>query len=211
MPQRSHSLLTTLAGGIAPGQVGAPSFGDIGTTFANDLSPDGMTWDAVGGAFIIDSFGKYIQYIQRYNSNTRLCYFIFSNNKGASWSDNTGVSGGEQFLVRGSMVYDSGRDCFHGLIVTTNPGDGGIIYRRYTITRDGSNNITSIARGAPSLSMDAAGTGYEFPTIFMSDANTLVAAWAARTGTGGEIRAVKCDITSNQDAGGTASNWVHIG
>lgn len=196
----------------ATGDLASPSFADMGTTFTNDLSPDGMTWDAVGGAFVVDSFGKYIQFIQRYNSNTRLCYFVFSNDKGATWNDNTGVSGGEGFLVRGSLVYDSGRDCLHGLIVTTNPGDGGIIYRRYTIARDGSNNITSIARAAPSVSLDSDGATYEFPTIIMSDTNTLVAAWTvATTFPGGEIRACKCDITSDANAGGTAANWVHIG
>lgn len=199
-------------GAAATGALGSPSFADMGTTFTDDLSPDGMTWDAVMGAFIVDGFGKYIQYIQRYNGNTRLCYFIFSNNKGATWNDNTGVAGGEGFLVRGSLVYDAGRDCFHGLIVTTNPGDGGIIYRRYTITRDGSNNITSIARAAPSVSLDSDGAMYEFPTILMSDANTLVAAWTvATTAPGGEIRCCKCDITSDANAGGTVTNWVHIG
>lgn len=199
--------------GGATGAVSAPSFADMNTTFTNDLSPDGMTWDAVAGAFVVDQYGKYIQYIQRYNANTRLCYFVYSNNSGATWNDNSGVSGGEGFLKRGRIIYDSGRDCFHGLIVTTNAGDGGIIYRRYSITRDGSNNITSIARVAGvSLSMDSAGADYEFPTIIMTDANTLLAAWTVNTTSpGGEIRCCKCDITSNADAGGTASNWVHIG
>lgn len=199
------------AGG-ATGALAGASFADMGTTFTNDLSPDGMTWDAVGGAFVVDAFGKYVQYIQRYNANTRLCYFVYSNDKGATWNDNTGISGGEGFLTRGSIVYDAGRDCFHGLIMTTNSGDGGIIYRRYTITRDGSNNITSIARAAPSLSMDDNAAQYEFPTIIMTDANTLLAAWTIRTtAPGGEIRCCKCDITSDANAGGTAANWVHIG
>lgn len=212
MKRWKRAALLSGAGGPT-GALSAPAFADINTTFTNDLSPDGMTWDAVGGAFRIDQHGKYIQYIQRYNSNTRLCYFIFSNDKGVTWADNTGISGGEGFLVRGSITYDAARDCIHGLIVTTNAGDGGIIYRRYSITRDGSNNITSIARVAGvSLSMDSAGAAYEFPTLIMTDTNTLLAAWTVRTAApGGEIRACKCDITSNADAGGTASNWVHIG
>jgi hypothetical protein len=192
--------------------LGTPSFAAMGTTFTNDLSPDGMTWDAVGGAFRIDTFGKYIQFVQRHNANTRLCYFVFSNDKGLTWADNTGVSGGEGFLVRGSIVYDADRDCLHGLIVTTNAGDGGIIYRRYTIARDGSNNITSIARvGGVSVSLDSAGDAYEFPTLIMTDADTLVASWTVRTGSGGEIRACKCDLSGSDDAGGTVSNWVHLG
>lgn len=207
-----RALVTSGGGGGVPTLV-SPSFAAMNTTFTNDLSPDGMTWDAVGGAFAVDQYGKYIQYIQRYNANTRLCYFVYSNDAGATWNDNTGVSGGEGFLVRGSIVYDSARDCFHGLIVTVNAGDGGIIYRRYSITRDGANNITSIARVAGvSLSMDSAGAAYEFPTLIMTDANTLLAAWTVRTAApGGEIRCCKCDITSNADAGGTAANWVHIG
>lgn len=190
----------------------SPTQALIGTTFGNDLSADGMTWDAVNGAFAIDSFGKYVQYIQRYNGGTKLCYFIYSNDKGATWVDNAGVVGGEGFLSRGAIVYDAGRDCFHGLIVTESPSAGGIIYRRYTIARDGSNNITSIARvGGVSLSMDDASQGNDFPTLIMTDANTLLAAWTARTALGGEIRGCKCDLTGNANAGGTDTNWVNIG
>jgi hypothetical protein len=62
-----------------------------------------------------------------------------------------------------------------------------------------------------SVSLDSDGTSYEFPTLIMSDADTLVAAWTVRTGSGGEIRACKCDLSGSADAGGTASNWVHLG
>lgn len=189
-----------------------PALAAMNTTFTNDLSADGMTWDAVGGAFVIDQYGVYVQYIQRYNGGTKLCYFVYSNDQGATWNDNAGVVGGEGFLTRGSIVYDAGRDCFHGLIVTENPGDGGIIYRRYSIARDGSNHITSIARVAGvSLSMDDSSGGNDFPTIIMTDANTLLAAWTARTVLGGEIRCCKCDISGDADAGKTAANWVNIG
>lgn len=214
-----HALLTTLtkrSGAVAVPSLGSVTIANMGTTVTNDLSPDGFTWAAVQGAFAVDSFGKWIIYAQRYNSNTRQCYFVVSNNAGTSWADNTGISGGEGFLTRGDIVYDAGRDCFHSLIVTTNPSDGGIIYRRYTITRDGSNNITSIARVAGVSVLDDAGAnnsnGLEFPTIFMSDANTLIAAWTVKTtAPGGEIRACKCNLTGNADAGGTATNWVHLG
>lgn len=204
-------------GFVADPRLGVATVAALNTTITNDLSPDGFTWAAVAGAYAVDSFGKIAVYAQRYNANTRLCYFVISNDQGATWADNTGVSGGEGFLLRGDIVYDASRDCFHGLIVTTNPSDGGIIYRRYSITRDGSNNITSIARvGGVSVVLDDAGAdngnGLEFPTIIMPNANTLLAAWTVRTAApGGEIRCCKCDITSNADAGGTASNWVHIG
>jgi hypothetical protein len=97
------------------------------------------------------------------------------------------------------------------------PSVGGVIYRRYSITRDGSNNITSIARvGGVSVVLDDAGGNdsnvLEFPTIIMPDGNTVLASWTIATAApGGEIRCAKVDITSNADAGGTASNWVHIG
>ncbi len=194
-----------------------PVFAAMNTTVMNDLSPDGLTWAQVAGAAIVDSFGTIVIYAQRYNSNTRQCFFVWSNDNGATWQDNAGISNGEGFLTRGDIVYDSGRDCFHSLIVTTNPSDGGIIYRRYAIARDGSNHITSVARVAGvSVVLDDAGAdngnGLEFPTILMPNANTLLAAWTVRTAApGGEIRCCKCDITSNADAGGTASNWVHIG
>ncbi len=198
-------------------QLGAATVAALNTTVTNDLSPDGFTWAAMRGACVVDVFGKLTVYAQRYNANTRQCYFVFSNDNAATWADNTGIAGGEGFLTRGDIVYDTARDCFHSLIVTTNPSDGGIIYRRYSITRDGSNNITSIARvGGVSVVLDDAaadnGNGLEFPTIIMPDADTLLAAWTVRTAApGGEIRCCKCDITSNADAGGTASNWVHIG
>lgn len=206
-----------IVGGAASNpQLGPASVAALNTTVTNDLSPDGISWAAVRGASEIDAFGKIVLYGQKYNANTRLCYFVFSNDQGATWQDNTGIVGGEGFLVRGDIVYDAARDCFHGLIVTTNPSDGGIIYRRYSITRDGSNNITAIARiGGVSVVLDDAagdnGNGLEFPTIIMSDANTLLAAWAIRTASGGEIRCAKCDISGNPNAGGTASNWVNIG
>lgn len=198
-------------------QLAAASVAAMNTTVTNDLSPDGFTWAAVRGSAAVDQYGKIAVYAQRYNANARQCYFVYSNDSGATWVDNTGIAGGEGFLTRGNIVYDAARDCFHGLIVTTNPSDGGIIYRRYSITRDGSNNITSIARVAGvSVVLDNAAAnnsnGLEFPTIIMPDANTLLAAWTIRTTSpGGEIRCCKCDITSNPDAGGTASNWVHIG
>jgi hypothetical protein len=212
-----HSLFTLFAAGLAPGTIDVPSVAAMGTTVTNDLSPDGVSWAATHASVVIDQYGKVAVYAQRYNANTRQCYFVISNDSGASWADNAGIAGGEAFLTRGDMVYDATRDCFHGLIVATNPADGGIIYRRYSITRDGSNNITSIARvGGVSVVLDDAGANnsnaLEFPTIIMPDANTVLAAWTIATvAPGGEIRCAKVDITSNADAGGTASNWVHIG
>jgi len=214
--RRNSTLLTLFAGGLAPGTLDVASVAALGTTVTNDLSPDGFTWAAVRGSVVVDQYGKMVVYAQRYNGNTRQCYFVISNDSGGSWADNAGVVGGEAFLTRGNIVYDAARDCFHGLIMGI-PSVGGVIYRRYSITRDGSNNITSIARvGGVSVVLDDAGGSdsnlLEFPTIIMPDANTVLAAWTiATTSPGGEIRCAKVDITSNADAGGTASNWVHIG
>lgn len=205
-----------LIGSTADPQLGPATVAALNTTVTNDLSPDGFTWAAVHGACVVDSFGKVIIYAQRYNANTRQCYFVFSNDSGATWNDNTGIVGGEGFLTRGDIVYDAANDCLHGLIVTTNPSDGGIIYRRYTIARDGSNNITSIARvvGVSVVLDDASadnGNGLEFPTIRMVGAATLLAAWTVRSALGGEIRTCRCDISGDINAGGTAANWVNIG
>jgi len=205
----------------ADGGQSEPALGDatvtaFDTTVTNDLSPDGFTWAAVRGAFVEDAFGKLVIYAQRYNANTRQCYFVISNDRGATWVDNAGISGGEGFLIRGDIAYDAARDCLHSLIVTANPQDGGIIYRRYSITRDEDDAITSIARvSGVSVVLDDAGAdngnGLDFPTILMPDADTLLAAWAIRTATGGEIRCAVCDLASDDDAGGDAGNWTHIG
>lgn len=192
--------------------LGSASFADMNTTYTNNLSADGLTWAAQHGAFVVDSFGKFIQYGQRYNANTKRNAYFVSNDSGATWADKEPVAGGEGFLTRGGIVYDAGRDCLHQVCITENPGDGGMIYRRNSITRDGSNNITAITRASGvSVSLDDPSSGVEFPTIVMTDANTLLVAWIARTASGGEIRSCKCDISGNADAGGTASNWVHIG
>lgn len=203
-----------VSGSLAPSDpiLENPSFAPMGTTYTNNLSADGMTWAAQRGAFEIDSFGKYVQYVQRYNGGTTKCAYVVSNNAGGTWADKEPAAGGEGFLTRGAIVYDAGRDCLHQVCVTTNPGDGGMIYRRNTITRDGSNNITAITRAAGvSVSLDDPSQGAEFPTIIMTDANTLLIAWTARTALGGEIRCCKCDLSGDANAGGTASNWVHIG
>lgn len=190
--------------------LGSAAFADMNTTYTNDLSADGITWAGQHGAAVFDSFGKFVQYGQRYNANTKLCAYWVSNDSGATFVDRSPSGAGEGFLTRGAIVYDAGRDCLHRVCITENAGDGGMIYRRDAITRDGSNNITAIARQV-SVSLDDPSSGTEFSTILMTDANTLLIAWIARTPSGGEVRSCKCDITANLNAGGTASNWVHIG
>lgn len=209
LAHRSALVSSGGGGGGSSNPLSTVSINAYNTTVSNDMSPDGVTWASVRGAFVIDQYGKYIQYVQVYNGNTRLLRMLVSNDSGATWFD-TGSS--EGFLTRGDIVYDAVNDCLHALTVTTNPGDGGVIYRRHTITRDGSNNITAIARAAGvSVSLDAPSGGSEHPTILMTSSTMLLAAWTIYDGEGGEIRAVRCNISSNADAGGTASNWTHIG
>lgn len=190
--------------------LGTASFADLDTTYTNDLSADGMTWAAQRGAFAVAG-SALVQYGQRYNGNTKRNAYWVSNDGGATWADEEPAAGGEAFLTRGAIAYDAGRDCIHQLCITENAGDGGVIYRRNTITRsDGA--ITAITRASGvSVSLDDPSSGVEFPTILMLDANTLLAAWAARTASGGEIRACRVDLSGSADAGGTASNWVHLG
>jgi hypothetical protein len=195
----------------------SPSFALRNTTVTNDETSDGENWAQAGdlGPIIIGlPEDDLVTYTQRNNGGSKSNYFVISVNGGLTWFDNTGISGGEAFLERGTIAYDATRDCFHGLLITTNPGDGGVIYRRYSITRDGSNNITSIARVAGvSVVLDGTpseATQYQHPIIQVIS-NTLVASWNARNASKNEIRAVRCNIGSDADAGGTASNWVHLG
>lgn len=64
------------------------------------------------------------------------------NNNGSTWTE-----GAESytFLTRGSIGYDTINDKLH-VIWTGDGASDGIIYRRYGIARDGSNNITAITR-----------------------------------------------------------------
>ena len=97
-------------------------------------------------SWVIDKFGKYILTTQARTGPTT--HFAFSND-GSTWTQNS-----EDYtsLASGSIAYDSKNDVLH-VIWNASAATTGIIYRRYSITRDGSNNITDI------LAMDSGKIG----------------------------------------------------
>lgn len=172
---------------------------------------------------IVDSHGKYITLTQWSNGGTNTNSFVVSNDAGASWvyptHSSMANSSGELFLTRGAMAYDTINDLVHVLWNAADPGDG-VIYRRYSITRDGSSNITAFARvSGVNLQLDYQSAGsmlYQHPIlVFLPNVGSngaLLAIWGARnsasgTGTRSEVRA-SMRVLSNTTADNTASNWT---
>jgi len=199
--------------------VSTPTFTKQTGTVLTNLGPDGFTW-AQAPAVAVDPFGKLVAQL---NDNSQQVHFMYSNNNGVTWSTPTGnIDGG--FLVRGSITFDAGGAWAHVLWNGYNSTDG-LIYRRYAITRDGSNNITTISAARDStvnLQLDfqvgSAIMNYELPVLLWipeGGANgSLVAFWPAQnlqTGhIGGEVRCAMRTLTLTS-ADGTAANWVAPG
>ena len=139
------------------------------------LTADGFTW-AQGNPMVIDNFGKYIVLSQWLSGGSNTNSFVVSNDDGNSWvyPTHTGMASasGELFLIRGSMAYDSINDLVHVLWNAADPGDG-VIYRRYSISRDGSNNITGFTRvSGVNLQLDYQNSGsmlYVHPVLIFCE------------------------------------------
>lgn len=201
----------------------SPSFAQQNTTATNDMAADGYNF-AQAKPIMIDQYGKIILWAERYNSNSSRHVIVVSNDSGSTWTEPTRTgfydASGEGFLTRASCAYDSVNDLLHCLWSATASTDG-IIYRRYSFTRDGSNNITGVTRVAGiNLQLDFEVTGtmqYEEPSmIWLSNGGAngeILAVWSARnTGTGSgtnknEIRA-SMRVLSNTAADNTAGNWA---
>lgn len=191
-----------------------PSFIYQDTTYTNDLSSDGYSW-ANALPLTIDQYGKIICLVQRNNSGIKQHNFVYSNDNGVTWAD-AGLS--SQFLERGSVAYDTINDLLHVNWLATSASDG-IIYRRYAIARDGSNNITGITQVAGiNLQLDFENAGsmsYQHPLIlWCSDIGVngaLLCVWSARNALGvankNEIRA-SMRVLSNTVADNIAGNWA---
>jgi hypothetical protein len=194
--------------------IGSPSFAYQNTPRTNDLGADGYSWSN-SLPITVDQYGKIISVCQFNGSGTSGHNFIYSNDNGTTWNDAAFSSG---FLARGSVVYDSINDLLHVLWVAGAVSDG-VIYRRYSITRDGSNNITAIAAVAGiNLQLDFENAGsmaYNHPlAIFCDDIGAngaLLCVWSARNALGvankNEIRA-SMRVLSNTVADNVAGNWV---
>lgn len=199
-----------------PPALGGATFAYQNTTVTNDLSADGYSW-ANARPIMADQYGKLIVLAQRNNSGGKTHTFVYSNDGGATWSDSAVASGS---LDRGTAVYDSVNDLVHVLWSAAAATDG-IIYRRYSFTRDGSQNITGISQVAGvnlQLDFQNAGTmSYQHPQLlWLNDAGfgangALLAVWSARNAGGvsnkNEIRA-SMRVLSNSAADNTAGNWA---
>jgi len=216
-------LMSQFMGGASNPSLSGAAFALMDSTPTDgNLTPDGFTW-AQGAPMVIDNHGKYITLTQWSNSGTNTNSFVVSNDSGATWTYPThssmANSSGELFLIRGAMAYDTINDLVHVLWNASDPGDG-VIYRRYSITRDGSNNITAFTRvTGVNLQLDYQNAGsmlYQHPVlIFCPDVGEeggLLAIWGARnsasgTGTRSEVRA-SMRALSNTTADNTAGNWA---
>lgn len=187
------------------------------TTALSDLSADGYTW-AQGNPMVEDQYGKLIAFVQRQNGGSKRHLPVVSNDHGVTWTEPTRTgffdASGESALVRGAIAYDSTNDLIHSIwILTTIDGtsNGGAYYRQYSLTRDGSNNITGVTR-ARQMQLDAGnatGSGMEAPiALWCADvAKLLLGVAVKKTGVGAEYRlwARVPDGTANDT---TSANWT---
>lgn len=195
-----------------------PTFALQNTPVTHDLAPDGYSW-ANARPLLLDQYGNRIALAQRHNHADKFHTFVFANVEGI-WRDSTLI---ERALERGTVAYDSTNDVLHVLWKGMQPRDG-ILYRRYTIARDGQQGITDIANDASvNLRLDMQTTEtmqYEHPgLLWLNDAafgpfGALVAVWSARnTGTGSignEVRAARCILGATGNAGGDVTNWSPV-
>jgi len=181
----------------------------IGTGAGNDGSQDAINFSQ-GRVWTIDTYGKYIWLTEKRSDGAH--YWAWSNDTGTTWSQS---SESYNFLTRGSVAYDSINDVLH-VIWSADSASDGIIYRRYSITRDGSNNITSIQRVDTNvnLQLDTSATRIleEPVALWVNDGSTdgiLAAVWTKRGGSLNEARG-SMRALSMTDADGTAGNWTAI-
>jgi len=210
-------LLTILSAGLA-GELDTASaaFVPQNTASTNAMGPDGYNWTQGGmrGPIAVDAYGKIIAIAEDAGGNHT---FVYSNDSGATWAESLSLG----FLTRGALAYNATDDTLLVLWAAQAMTDG-ILFRRYTISRDGTHAITGMAAaGAGYTVLDAETTGtmdYQHPCIlWLSDTGahgTVICAWCSRnTGTGGtgnEIRAVMRTLT-NTAADLLAANWTHLG
>lgn len=182
----------------------------IGTADGLDGSADSINFSQ-GRVWTIDQYGKYIWLTEGRSPQNH--HWAWSNDSGANWTQG---SESYSFLNRGSVAYDSINDVLH-VIWTGEDDTDGVIYRRYSITRDGSNNITAIARmdsGTVNLQLDtSASRNLEQPiAIWLNDGSTdgtLIAIWSKNGTSLTEVRASMRRL-SMTGSDGTAGNWVAL-
>jgi hypothetical protein len=186
------------------------TYANIGTADGADGSADAINFSQ-GRVWTIDQYGKYIWITQgRVNTTS---HWAWSNNDGSTWTQG---SESYTFLNRASVAYDSINDKLHVIWTATDSNDG-IIYRRYGITRDGSNNITAISREDASninlqLNTTSSRTLEQAVAYWVNDGSAdgiLIAVWSIRDGSLNETRASMRKLTITA-ADGVAGNWVAL-
>ena len=203
---------------VAPATgLASPSFAPIGTAAGDDLSQDGHSWSQAD-PILIDRYGHLIVPLQRYNDVDKRNLFVFSNDGGASWTDNTAAEP-EGFIERGTATYDAANDVIHMLWIGQSSAEG-VFYRRYTPVRDAEHRIAGIER-TPDISLpldreEGDPIGFQHPLLLhvadegLGTYGAILAIWGARgygEQPGNEIRASMCVMAENPTACGSAAAW----
>lgn len=205
----------------------------INETFGSDAGDDTFPW-ANATPINLDKFGNLFTVILRYNANNKRPCFLWRNVGSGVWTDNPIVSlndgqVGELGLDQAQLAYDRTHDIIHALWVGTSNATG-ILYRRYVILRDGSNNIVGIdwdytdgtntttkLNTRTNLQLDFNGLSYVTMQIsLLTDAaygtyGALLAVWNGVGSSGTELRAAMCVFGATAQQGKTAANWTNLG
>lgn len=182
---RRVAVLDAAGGAVAATTLAAPTMTQM-TTAAQTKEGDAdmITWPAAR-PLVVDEFGKLILWIQYFNNANSTKYHVpvVSNDNGATWvlptlsgfNDNTL---GDIVNIRGADCYDPTTHLMHRIIALTQ-ADGGVYYRQYSFTRDGSNNITGITRTRQmNLEIGVGTMSFESPHALMAGTK-LIAGWSA--------------------------------
>ncbi len=177
---------------------------NINTSTSTSAGYDAVSWSQ-GYPITVDKFGKYIVPIQRHGFSSE--NFAVSNDAGATWIELDGSG----ILNRSSIAYDSINDTLQ-VVTTAN----AVAYSKYSIVRDGNNNITSLALdGIMNIETGAGCTAMDIrnPIALWKDDGAngqVVAFWSvSKTCSGSSIVETRAAMRtlSNSAADRTASNW----
>lgn len=223
MPVASGPALSGLSGlsglvGAGGPRLGGPTTVQQNTTATNDLGADGYTW-AQGTPLVVDEYGKLLAWAQKYAAGSPRHTLVVSGDNGATWSEPSHTGFGptdntaEWLLGRAAMAYDATNHLLHVCWVLSQ-ANGSVIYRQYSFTRDGANNITGVTR-VRSLQMEVgvSGMGFDFPVaLWCADVGKLLIGWTASNGaaagtTKAEVR-LTMRVVANAASDAVLANWV---
>lgn len=162
---------------------------------------------------IVDNYGNFVfAYIDGNNGSfaSPPLILVYSNDRGQNWT-NVPQTGVQADTNRPSLAYDSVNDKIHMVYQGSDTGvTTGLWYRRYTITRDGSNNITGFTSDG-AVALDS--TNSRRPTLLWTTdggANgTLVVSWYRQRDDGAQHLILASSRVLTNDANDfTAANWT---